>query len=374
MAVLTEEQTLLRDAARDWTREKSPVAALRKVRDDALPLGYDPAIWAEMGAMGWAGVIVPEAYGGSDFGHLGLGLILQETGATLTASPLLATALAGASALSLGGSDAQKAAWLPKIAAGGIVVALAIDEGPHHAPEACVMTAIKTDGFRLNGAKTFVSEGMAADLLVVAARTEGNPGEGRGVELFLVPPDARGVSRQPLHLADSRGYAAIRFDNVEIPADAVLSGGWATVEAVLDRVRVGLAAEMLGAASEAFRVTLDYLKTRRQFGQLIGSFQSLQHRAARMYSELELTRSAVEAALSAIDSKTSTLPELASLAKTRAGDTLHLVTNEMIQMHGGIGMTDAADAGLYLKRARVAEASLGGQTYHRDRYARLFGY
>ena len=374
MAVLTEEQTLLRDAAREWTREKSPVAALRRVRDDALPLGYDPVIWAEMGAMGWAGVIVPETYGGSDFGYLGLGLILQETGSTLTASPLLSTALSGAAALMLGGSDAQKAAWLPRIAAGEIVVALAVDEGAHHAPEACALTAIRNGGYRLNGAKTFVSEGMAADLFVVAARSEGATGGGGGVELFLVPADAKGVSRKPLHLADSRGYAAISFDHVEIPADAVLSGGWATVEGVLDRVRAGLAAEMLGAASEAFQVTLDYLKTRRQFGQLIGSFQSLQHRAAKMYSELELTRSAVEAALVAIDAGGGQIPELASLAKTRAGDTLHLVTNEMIQMHGGIGMTDAADAGLYLKRARVAEASYGGQTYHRDRYARLLGY
>lgn len=369
MAVLTDEQTMLRDAAREWTREKAPVTALRKVRDTALPLGYDPALWAEMGQMGWAGVLAPEAYGGSDFGYVGLGLILQETGATLTASPLLSTALAGASALLLGGSEAQKAAWLPKIAAGEIVTALAVDEGAHHAPEACAMTAIKTGGYRLNGAKTFVAEGMAADLFVVAARTED-----QGVALFLVPADTQGVSRKPLHLADSRGYAAVSFDHVEVPADALLSGGWATVEGVLDRARVGLAAEMLGAASEAFQVTLDYLKTRRQFGQLIGSFQALQHRAAKMYSELELTRSAVEAALAAIDAKAGNIAELASLAKTRAGDTLHLVSNEMIQMHGGIGMTDAADAGLYLKRARVAEASLGGQAYHRDRYARLYGY
>jgi alkylation response protein AidB-like acyl-CoA dehydrogenase len=375
MAVLTEEQTMLRDAAREWTAEKSPVTALRKVRDAKLPLGYDPALWAEMGEMGWAGVIVPQAYGGSEFGYLGLGLILEETGRTLTASPLLSTALAGASALVLGGSDAQKAAWLPKIATGEVVVSLAVDEGAHHAPEKTAMTAIRSEGgYRLNGAKTFVIEGMAADLFVVAARTSGQPGEGQGVELFLVPADAKGVSRTALHLADSRGHAAITFDHVEVPADAVLAGGWGTVEGVLDRARAGLAAEMLGSAAQAFQVTLDYLKTRRQFGQLIGSFQALQHRAAKMYSDIELTRSAVEAALAAIDAKANNIPELASLAKTRASDTLHLVSNEMVQMFGGIGMTDEADAGLYLKRARVAEAAFGGQTYHRDRYARLFGY
>jgi alkylation response protein AidB-like acyl-CoA dehydrogenase len=375
VALLTEEQTMLRDAAREWTAEKSPVSALRKVRDSKAALGYDAALWAEMGEMGWAGVVVPEAYGGSEFGYLGLGLILEETGKTLTASPLLSTALAGASALVLGASEAQKAEWLPKIATGEVVVSLAIDEGAHHAPEKTALTAGKSsDGYTLTGAKTFVIEGMAADLFVVAARTAGKPGDTAGVVLFLVPANAKGVSRSALHLADSRGHATVRFDNVEVPADNLLAGGWGTVEGVLDRVRAGLAAEMLGASVQAFQITLEYLKTRRQFGQLIGSFQSLQHRAAKMFAEIELTRSAVEAALAAIDGNANNIPEMASLAKTRAGDTLHLVSNEMVQMHGGIGMTDEADAGLYLKRARVAEAAFGGQTYHRDRYAKLFGY
>jgi alkylation response protein AidB-like acyl-CoA dehydrogenase len=375
VALLTEEQTMLRDAAREWTAEKSPVSALRKVRDSKAALGYDAALWAEMGEMGWVGVVVPEAYGGSEFGYLGLGLILEETGKTLTASPLLSTALAGASALVLGASEAQKAEWLPKIATGEVVVSLAIDEGAHHAPEKTALTAGKSsDGYTLTGAKTFVIEGMAADLFVVAARTAGKPGDTAGVVLFLVPANAKGVSRSALHLADSRGHATVRFDNVEVPADNLLAGGWGTVEGVLDRVRAGLAAEMLGASVQAFQITLEYLKTRRQFGQLIGSFQSLQHRAAKMFAEIELTRSAVEAALAAIDGNANNIPEMASLAKTRAGDTLHLVSNEMVQMHGGIGMTDEADAGLYLKRARVAEAAFGGQTYHRDRYAKLFGY
>ena len=372
MAVLTEEQTMLRDAAREWTAEKAPVTALRKVRDSKAPLGYDPALWAEMGEMGWAGVIVPEEFGGSEFGYLGLGLILEETGRTLTASPLLSTALAGASALVLGGSDAQKAEWLPKIAAGEAVAALAIDETHHHAPEMTAATAAKAgDGYTLSGTKTFVMEGMAADLFVVAARTSGKPGETEGVSMFLVAANAKGVSRAALHLADSRGHAKVTFDSA--PA-TILAGGWGTVEGVLDRARAGLAAEMLGASAQAFQITLDYLKTRRQFGQLIGSFQSLQHRAAKMFTDIELTRSAVEAALSAIDAGAKNVAELASLAKTRAGDTLHLVSNEMVQMHGGIGMTDEADAGFYLKRARIAEAALGGQTYHRDRYARMHGY
>ncbi len=354
------------------------MSAFRKMRDAGLPLGYDPAAFAEMAEMGWTGVIIPEEYGGSDFGYLSLGLILEETGRTLTASPLLSSALAAASAIILGGADAQKRAYLPKIASGELVATLAIDEGPHHAPEKVALAAKKSGaGYSLSGSKTFVLEGMAAGLYIVSARTSGKPGDKEGITLFLVPTDAKGLTRKALKLADSRGAANATFENVEVGADAVLGDvdkGWDLLEKVLDRARAGLAAEMLGAASQAFDVTLDYLKTRVQFGQVIGAFQALQHRAAKMFTDLELARSCVEAALSAIDNNAPDTAELVSLAKAKMGDTLHLVSNEMVQMHGGIGMTDAHDAGLYLKRARAAEASYGGQSYHRDRYARLNGY
>lgn len=378
MAVLTEEQSMLRDAARTWTQEKSPVSAFRKVRDAGLEHGYDPAAFAEMAEMGWTGVIIPEAYGGSDFGYLSLGLILEETGRTLTASPLLSSALAAASAIVLGGSDAQKEAWLPKIASGELVATLAVDEGAHHAPEKAALAATKSgSGYSLSGAKTFVLEGGAAGLFVVSARTSGKPGDKDGITLFLAPGDAKGLTRKALKLADSRGAANLAFENVEVGADAVLGEegkGWDLLEKTLDRARAGLAAEMLGAAVQAFETTLDYLKVRVQFGQVIGSFQALQHRAAKMFTELELARSCVEAALTAIDNNAPDTAELVSLAKAKMGDVLHLVSNEMVQMHGGIGMTDAHDAGLYLKRARAAEATYGGQSYHRDRYARLNGY
>src|SRR5579864_1906407 len=378
MAVLTEEQSMLRDAARTWTQEKSPVSAFRKMRDSGATLGYDPAAFREMAEMGWTGVIIPEEYGGSNFGYLSLGLVLEETGRTLTASPLLSTALAAASALILGGADAQKEAWLTKIASGEAVGTLAVDEGPHHAPEKTALEAKKSgSGYTLNGSKTFVLEGMAANVFVVSARTSGKPGDTSGITLFLVPADAKGLTRKQLKLADSRGYAALTFSNVEVGADAVLGEadkGYELLEKVLDRARAGLCAEMLGSALQAFETTLDYLKTRVQFGQVIGAFQALQHRAAKMFTELEMTRSCVEAALAAIDNDTPDVPELVSLAKAKVGDTLHLVSNEMVQMHGGIGMTDAHDAGFYLKRARAAEATFGGQAYHRDRYARINGY
>ncbi|MAK81761.1 acyl-CoA dehydrogenase family protein [Phenylobacterium sp.] len=378
MAVLNEEQTMLRDAAKSWVQEKSPVTAFRKMRDSGVELGYDANAWNEMAEMGWAGVIIPEEYGGSDFGYLSMGLILEEMGRTLTASPLLASGLAAASALVLGGSDAQKSEWLPKIAGGEVVGALAIDEGAHHAPEKVALKAEKSgSGYKLSGSKSFVLEGMAAGLLIVSARTSGKPGDTDGITLFLVAGDAKGVSRKRLHLADSRGAANITFDGVEVGADAVLGEvdkGYALLEKTLDRARAGLCAEMLGSAVQAFEVTLDYLKVRVQFGQVIGSFQALQHRAAKMFTDLELARSAVEAALQAIDADTPDVPELVSLAKAKMGDVFHLVSNEMVQMHGGIGMTDAHDAGFYMKRARAAEAAFGNQAYHRDRYARIQGY
>jgi alkylation response protein AidB-like acyl-CoA dehydrogenase len=378
MAVLTEEQSMLRDAARTWTQEKSPVSAFRKMRDANMPLGYDPAAFAEMAEMGWTGVIIPEAYGGSDFGYLSLGLILEETGRTLTASPIVSTALAAASAIILGGSDAQKDAWLPKIASGELVGALAVDEGPHHRPQNVKTKAQKSgSGYKISGSKSFVLEGMAAGLFVVSARTSGAEGDAEGISLFLVPADAKGVTRKALKLADSRGAANVAFDGVEVGADALLGAegkGGPLLEKTLDRARADLAAEMLGSAVQAFETTLDYLKTRVQFGQVIGSFQALQHRAAKMFTDLELARSCVEAALTAIDNDSPDVPELVSLAKAKVGDTLHLVSNEMVQMHGGIGMTDAHDAGLYLKRARATEATFGNQAYHRDRYARIQGY
>ncbi|MGZ8370695.1 MAG: acyl-CoA dehydrogenase family protein [Caulobacteraceae bacterium] len=365
MAVLTEEQSMLRDAAKSWVQEKSPVNAFRKMRDSGAELGYDVAAWNEMAEMGWAGVIIPEEYGGSNFGYLSLGLVIEELGRTLTASPLIASGLGAASALILGGSDAQKSEWLPKIADGSVVAALAVDEGPHHKPE---QVAATVSGGKLNGKKVFVLEGMAANVFVVSAKA------GDAIELYLVKADAAGVSRTKLSLADSRGAANVTFADVAVSDADKLTGGAALLEKVLDRARAGLSAEMLGAALQAFEVTLDYLKTRVQFGQVIGSFQALQHRAAKMFTELELSRSAVEAALTAIDNDAPDTAELVSLAKAKMGDTFHLVSNEMVQMHGGIGMTNAHDAGFYLKRARAAEAAFGNQAFHRDRYARIQGY
>jgi alkylation response protein AidB-like acyl-CoA dehydrogenase len=367
---------MLRDAARGWVADKAPVTALRKLRDTgSWKTGYDPAAWKDMAEMGWTGVIVPEAFGGSDFGYRSLGLVLEETGRTLTASPLHATAAAATSALVLGATDAQKEAWLGKIAAGEITAALAVDEGPHHHPASIALKAEKTaTGYALTGTKRFIPDAAGADLLVVAARVSGAPGDTAGIRLFLVTKDATGLAATPLHAIDNRAHADLTFDATPAELLGEPGVGWDVLSATLDRATALLAAEMMGTATQAFEVILDYLKTRTQFGQLIGSFQALQHRAAKLFTELELTRSCVDAALDALDAGSKDASALVSLAKAKANETLHLASIEMVQMHGGIGMTDAHDAGLYMKRARVAEALYGSSSYHRDRYAKLGGY
>jgi alkylation response protein AidB-like acyl-CoA dehydrogenase len=377
-ALLTEEQIMLRDSARSWLQENSPVGAFRKLRDGGNAHGFNRAAWAEMAEMGWAGMLIPEQYGGTGLGHVTLGLLLEEAGRTLTASPLISTALTATSALLLCASAAQKQAYLPKIAQGRLIATLAVDEGPHHRPEGIAFKAERSGaGYLLNGRKMFVSDGMSADLMIVAARTSGAAGDKNGVTLFLVDRNAAGLACQQLKTVDCRGVANLIFENVRVGPDAVLGGadeGMIALGATLDRARAGLAAEMLGHAAQSFEITLDYLKNRVQFDRPIGTFQALQHRAAKMFTDLELARSCVEGALQAIDRDSDDVAQLASLAKAKAGDLVKLVSNEMVQMHGGIGMTDEHDAGLYLKRARVQEATFGAASYHRDRYAALLGY
>jgi alkylation response protein AidB-like acyl-CoA dehydrogenase len=355
MAALNDEQTMLRDMVREWSDNESPVTAFRKMRAAAPAEGYDPAAWKTLGEMGLPGIVIPEDFGGTAFGYLSLGLVLEQLGRNLAASPLASTS-AAASAILLGGSDAVKAGWLPHIARGEVVATLAIDEGPLHDP-AKVATSVV--GGKLSGTKAFVAEGDSAGVFVVSA-VDG---------LYLVTGDA-GVTRAPRHMADSRSHAQVRFDAA--PAEKL--GDAALTAQVIDRATAAVAAEMLGMAEQAFHTTNDYLKTRVQFGQPLSSFQALQHRMAKMFTELELMRSAVEGALEAIDAGRSDVDQAVSLAKAIAGDTLHLVSREMVQLHGGIGMTDEHDAGFYLKRARVLETMWGNAAFHRERFARLNGY
>lgn len=378
MAALNEEQTMIKDQAEAWVKEQASIQKFRAMRDSKNEQGFAQDTWQQMIDMGWTGIIIPEAFGGSDLGYLTFGVILEQLGQQLSASPLFASAFVGASAINLAGSENQKQNLLPKIADGSEIVTLALEEGPRHAPEKIALEAkAANDNFILNGNKTFVLEGMAATTFIVAARTSGKAGDTQGITLFVVPANTQGITRTKLNTVDSRGYANVNFSNVQINKNSVLgkvNEAYADLEKILDYARAGLCAEMFGTAAQAFEMTLEYLKTRVQFGQVIGSFQALGHRAAAFYTKKELARSVYEAALQSIDSKADNIAEMSSLSKCKIGDFLHDMSNELIQIHGGIGMTDEFDAGFYLKRARALEACYGNQAYHRNRYAQLMGF
>ena len=375
--VLTEDQEMLRETAMAFARDELSVNHLRALRDSGAN-GKDAKTRQKLAELGFFGVIIPDEPGAETFGLTGLGQILEAQGRTLAATPLLQTALIAASAFQLGGSPAQQAEWLPKIAAGEVTFALALDESAHFSPYSVSTEAERNgQGYTINGMKKFVPDAHHADMLIIVARTFGESGDRHGLSLFLVPANAKGVTISELKTVDSHGAAHVTLEDVVVAEGALIGPadqGAEILDPVLDRAAIGMAAEMLGSAQAAFDMTLEYLNNRKQFGQLIGSFQALQHRAAKMFVELEMTRSCVAAALSAADQGKADLAELASLAKAKAGELVHLVSNECVQMHGGIGMTDAAEPGFYMKRARVQEALYGSASWHRDRYARLAGF
>ena len=376
--LLTEEQSMLRDSARGLISDKAPVAHLRKLRDDRDAIGFSRELWATFAEMGFAGLLIPEEHGGSGLGAVEAGVIMEEIGRTLMPSPFLSTAVLAASALTRAGSTAQQSEYLPKITAGSLLSALAIDEGAKHRPANIAMQAARSgNGFRLNGAKALVVDGHVADLLIVAARSAGTVGEREGLTLFLVDPKAKGVAVERTIMVDAHNAARIIFDNVEVDADHVLGevdGGSALLDGVLDLGRAAIASEMVGLSEEVFGRTVNYLKERKQFGKAIGEFQALQHRAAQLYIEIEITRAAVLKALQAIDGHAPNAASSVAVAKARAGTTATRAVQEGVQMHGGMGMTDQFDIGFFMKRARVCEELFGDANYHADQLARLRSY
>ena len=376
--ILNEEEQFLRDTAKNFAEERSPITHFRFLRDNNDPILWDKDLWSEMSKLGWPGIMIPEKYGGSNFGISGICVVLQECAKTLTPSPLFATGVLGAFSIKTYGTDEQKEKYLPSIASGDLTVSLAIDESSHHNPYETELSAKKNNNnYLLSGKKVFVIDGASSDLLIVLARTSGNKGDSTGLTLFLIDSNQAGIDKVKLEMADSRNYANITFENVDVPSENILGdpeAGGEAIDNILDIGRIAISAEMLGNSEAAFETTLDYLKQRKQFGVLIGSFQALQHRAAEMFCEIELTKSSVMAAMRAADEGSNELQRLSSLAKTVAGETLHLVSNEAIQMHGGIGVTDEYDVGFFLKRARVAEQIFGSSKFHTERYANLSGF
>lgn len=369
--ILTEEQTMLQEAADGFLNENAPIAHLRKLRDERDPDGLSRDLWRAFGEMGFAGVLIPEAHGGAGLGAVEAGVIAESLGRTLTPSPFMGSAVLAATALKTA-PEAMQAEWLPRIAAGEAIVALAVDEGAKHAPAKMAASAVRDgNGFRLNGTKGFVLDGHVADALIVAARTDD------GVALFLVDPKAQGVSVERTIMVDAHNAARVTLSDVRVDADAVVgdrAGGQAALDAALTLGRACAAAGLTGAGDQAFKTTLEYLRTRKQFGKLIGEFQALQHRAAHLFTELELARAATLGALQAIDAGREDAELAAGVAKAKAGRVAELAVQEAVQMHGGVGMTDAFDVGLFMKRVRVLNELLGDAHFHAERLAAAQGF
>lgn len=376
--ILSEDQELIRDSARELVQAKSPIKEMRRLRDTRDADGFSRALWKEAVELGWAGIPFGEELGGAGLGYAELGIVLEELGRTLAPTPLLSTVVLAGSAVQLAGSAAQKEQLLRGICDGSRVLALAHQETPRFAPYRTATRAEKTaSGWRITGKKIFVLDGHVADTLVVVARVSGGESDRDGLGLFLVPATQKGVAIARTTVIDGRNAAQLELAGVEIGADAALGAPGAAadvLDAVFDRGAAALAAEMLGGIQEAFDRTLAYLKARDQFGVKIGTFQALKHRTADWFCEVELTRGIVLEALRAIDGGSKDIARFVSAAKARASDTFILSGEEGVQMHGGIGMTDEEDIGLFLKRARATEQTLGDGGYHRDRFAKLGGY
>jgi len=373
----TDDQAMLKDSAAPFIAEHAPVKHLRHLRDNNDSTGFSRDLWKQFAEMGFTGILVPESHGGMGMGHVEAGIILEEIGRNLTPSPFLTTAVAAVEALKAGGAGLRDQ-WLPKIVSGDAIIGLAIDEGAKHRPAATALVAERSgNGFKLSGKKQFVVHGHVADMLIVSARTAGAAGEENGITLFAVPQNAAGLSADAERLADSSLAARITLDGVHVDADAVIGevdAGWGVLTKLLDAGRIGAAAEMTGVGGAAMDTTFAYLKTRKQFGQLIGEFQALQHRAAYLYGEMETARSVVYKAQQLLDDGDPRAEMFVAVAKAKAGNACNLAVREGVQMHGGIGMTDEYDIGLYMKRDRGLNEFFGDARFHADRVAIMNGY
>ena len=378
--ILNEEQNMLKDSATEFCKNNMPISQLRRLRDDNDPDGFDRNSWKSMADLGWAAIPFSEKYGGLEFGYKGLGVVMEQCGRSLAASPLFATVWLGGTAINLGGSDLMKSELLPPIVRGELLLALAIEETHKHDPYGVNTSAKESeDYFLINGHKQFVLDGHIANQIIVVARTSGKFGDRDGITIFLLDSEADGLRIQREVMADSRNSATLSLENVQVNKNRIIGEidkGSDILDLTLDIGRIGLCAEMLGSLQECFEITVQYLKDREQFGVPIGSFQALKHRAADMFCEVELSKSCVLEALTALDEERppEQIASLASLCKAKVGETFHTVSREGIQMHGGIGMTDEYDIGFFIKRAAVTEQTLGDINFHRDRYGKLEGY
>jgi len=363
----SEEQEMLRQSARNLLEKECPSTLVRRLMEEER--GYEPELWKKIAELGWLGLVIPEAYGGSALGYVDLVLVLEEMGRVVLPSPFIWTVMV-AEAINRAGSEAQKKALLPKIAAGELIATIAWMEPSGLWGADGITAAARQNGsdFVIDGAKLFVNDGHIADCMLVAARTGGRSAD--GVTLFAIESSRAGVSVTPLTTMDqTRKLSEVKFAGVKATsADVVgeVGNGWKTLAAIIDRGKVMLAAEMMGGAQKVLDMTVEYAKVRTQFGRPIGSFQAVQHKCANMMIDVESAKSAVYYAAWAVSNGVAEAPLAAALAKAAASDAFRRVSADGIQVHGGIGFTWEHDMHLYFKRAKSSEFTFGDATYNRE--------
>jgi alkylation response protein AidB-like acyl-CoA dehydrogenase len=366
----TEQRAMLQTSVADFVARGTDLARVRRLRGTSAE--YERAVWKKMAGLGWLGILVPERYGGLGLGLAEMAIVARGLARALVPEPLTATAVLAATALSGAENEALKREQLPRLAAGDILPALAWQERAGGLDPAAIETRATPfeGGFKLNGVKRFVAGAAQADAFLVSARTTG------GVVLLWLPRDVAGAQLELEPLADGRSFGTLRLDDALVPRSGIAASGPAALEALgraFDHGCVIAGAELAGVMERALEMSLDYLRTRVQFGKAIGSFQALQHRAVDLHIHKELASAVLEEAVAALD-RGPAAPARAAAAsrvKARCADAAARITREAIQFHGAIGFTDEFDAGLYLKRALVLTAWLGAASWHRRRYARL---
>jgi len=363
----SEEQEMLRQSARGLLEKECPSAAIRRLMDDER--GYDPVVWKKMADLGWMGLVIPEEFGGAGLNYVDLVLVMEEMGRVVLPSPFIWTAMV-AEALRRAGSDAQKKALLPKIAAGELIATIAWQEPSASWDASSITMTARPAGtdFILDGVKLFVNGGHIADCILIAART-GGTGED-GITLFALEAERAGITTTPLKTMDqTRKLAEVKFTGVKATtADMIgaVGEGWPVLSSILDRGKVMIAAEMMGGAQKVLDMTVEYAKVRAQFGRPIGSFQAVQHKCANMMIDVEGAKSAVYYAAWAVSNDAPDAAVAAAVAKAAASDAFRRVSAEGIQLHGGIGFTWDHDLHLYFKRAKSSEFTFGDATYNRE--------
>ncbi|MGR5352891.1 acyl-CoA dehydrogenase family protein [Vibrio sp. DNB22_19_2] len=369
--IYSQDELMLLESAEGLLGEISPVSAQRTLRDNNTNQAFDSELWKSMAEMGWTAIPFAEEFGGLAFGYKGMGAVFTQIGHNLSASPLLSSVVLCGSLIETLSNESQKDQWLTGIIGGELRVALAHEESHIYDPNTVTTTLTANDnGYVLSGQKVLVTDGLGADAYLVVAKLNSQ------LRLVFVPASSVGVTQKSMKLVDARNMAMVSFEQVVVTEEAMLGSAQEVREALAfsqDVAASCLAAELFGASEALFTMTLEYLKTRKQFDQPIGSFQALQHRAAACYVELELAKSTLMNAFSVIDSSVDEQQraKAVSLAKWKMNQMADLISKEAVQMHGGMGVTDELDVGLYLKRIRVAQMHLGDSDYHQSRYQAL---